>query len=93
MYDRSWTVIDDTIGRQINRHERRLHPLPVRVMHWINAIAIFIMIGSGWKIYNDDVILGWLHFPDAIVIGKWRNTACSGISSACGFSSSTGSLI
>jgi thiosulfate reductase cytochrome b subunit len=52
-------------------HERRLHPLPVRIMHWINAIAIFIMIGSGWKIYNDDVILGWLHFPDSIVIGKW----------------------
>jgi thiosulfate reductase cytochrome b subunit len=49
----------------------RLHPLPLRVMHWINAIAIFIMIGSGWKIYNDDVILGWLHFPDWIVIGKW----------------------
>jgi len=40
-------------------------------MHWINAIAIFIMIGSGWKIYNDDVIFGFLHFPDWIVIGKW----------------------
>ena len=52
-------------------HERRLHPLPVRVMHWINAIAIFIMIGSGWKIYNDDVIFGLLHFPDWLVIGKW----------------------
>jgi thiosulfate reductase cytochrome b subunit len=51
--------------------ERRLHPLPVRVMHWINAVAIFIMIGSGWKIYDDDVIFGWLHFPDGVVIGKW----------------------
>ncbi len=51
-------------------HERRLHPLPVRIMHWINAIAIFIMIGSGWKFDNDDVILGWLHFPDSLVIGK-----------------------
>jgi thiosulfate reductase cytochrome b subunit len=49
----------------------RLHPLPLRIMHWINAIAIFIMIGSGWKIYNDDVIFGILHFPDSIVIGKW----------------------
>jgi thiosulfate reductase cytochrome b subunit len=53
------------------KHERRLHPRPVRIMHWVNAVAIFIMIGSGWKIYNDDVILGWLHFPDAVVIGKW----------------------
>ena len=52
-------------------HERRLHPLPLRIMHWINAIAIFIMIGSGWKIYNDDVIFGFLHFPDWLVIGKW----------------------
>jgi thiosulfate reductase cytochrome b subunit len=53
------------------RRPRKLHPLPVRIMHWVNALAIFIMIGSGWKIYNDDVIFGWLHFPDAVVIGKW----------------------
>jgi thiosulfate reductase cytochrome b subunit len=51
--------------------EHRLHPLPLRVMHWINAVAIFIMIGSGWKIYNDDAIFGFLHFSDSIVIGKW----------------------
>src|ERR1700692_4787451 len=50
---------------------RRLHPPPPRLMHWINAVAIFIMIGSGWKIYNDDVIFGALHFPDSLVIGKW----------------------
>jgi thiosulfate reductase cytochrome b subunit len=49
----------------------RLHPLPIRVMHWINAAAIFIMIGSGWKIYNDEVIFGWLHFPEALTIGRW----------------------
>ncbi len=50
---------------------QRLHPLPLRIMHWINALAIFVMIGSGWRIYNDDVIFGFLHFPDALVIGKW----------------------
>src|SRR5271169_2808743 len=57
--------------KSIAGKERRLHPLPVRIMHWINAAAIFIMIGSGWKIYNDDVIFGILHFPDSVVIGKW----------------------
>ena len=56
---------------QAPTQKHRLHPLPLRIMHWINAIAIFIMIGSGWKIYNDDVIFGFLHFPDAVVIGKW----------------------
>jgi thiosulfate reductase cytochrome b subunit len=57
--------------KSIARKQRHLHPLPLRIMHWINAVAIFIMIGSGWKIYNDDVIFGWLHFPDSVVIGKW----------------------
>ena len=47
----------------------KLHPWPVRVMHWINAVAILIMIGSGWKIYNDEVIFGWLHFPDWLTLG------------------------
>jgi thiosulfate reductase cytochrome b subunit len=55
----------------IQRQRTRLHPLPLRFMHWINAAAIFIMIGSGWRIYNDDVLFGWLHFPDFLVIGKW----------------------
>jgi len=40
-------------------------------MHWINAVTMIVMIGSGWKIYNDEVIFGWLHFPEAITIGKW----------------------
>jgi thiosulfate reductase cytochrome b subunit len=30
---------------------------------------MIIMIGSGWKIYNDEVLFGWLHFPDWITIG------------------------
>jgi thiosulfate reductase cytochrome b subunit len=57
--------------KSIAHHERRLHPLPLRIMHWINAVAVLIMIGSGWKIYDDEVIFGWLHFPDSLTIGKW----------------------
>jgi thiosulfate reductase cytochrome b subunit len=57
--------------KSTERKDWLLHPLPLRVMHWINAIAIFIMIGSGWRIYNDDVLFAWLHFPDFLVIGKW----------------------
>ena len=29
-----------------------LHPLSRRIMHWLNAVAIIVMIGSGWRIYN-----------------------------------------
>jgi thiosulfate reductase cytochrome b subunit len=51
------------------RKRRVLHPLPLRIMHWINAIAMIAMIMSGWKIYNDEVIFGWLHFPEWITLG------------------------
>jgi thiosulfate reductase cytochrome b subunit len=30
----------------------QLHPLSRRIMHWINALAILVMIGSGWRIYD-----------------------------------------
>ncbi|MBR0666247.1 cytochrome b/b6 domain-containing protein [Roseomonas hellenica] len=49
----------------------RMHPALVRVTHWTNAVAMIVMIMSGWKIYNDEVIFGFLHFPEAIVLGKW----------------------
>ena len=30
----------------------KIHPLWVRITHWINALAMMVMIGSGWEIYN-----------------------------------------
>ena len=39
-------------------------------MHWTNAVAMIVMIMSGWAIYNDEVIFGWLHFPAWITIGN-----------------------
>jgi thiosulfate reductase cytochrome b subunit len=62
-------MIAITVKSTERQRRRKLHPLPVRVMHWINALAIVIMIGSGWKIYNDEVLFGWLHFPDWMTIG------------------------
>ena len=50
---------------------RLLHPLPVRIMHWVNALAMIIMITSGWGIYNDAVIIGGLYFPQALRLGSW----------------------
>jgi thiosulfate reductase cytochrome b subunit len=32
----------------------QLHPLSRRVMHWINAGAIIVMIASGWRIYDSN---------------------------------------
>jgi thiosulfate reductase cytochrome b subunit len=51
------------------RPTARLHPLAIRIMHWINAVAMLVMILSGWAIYNDEVIFGWLHFPTWMTLG------------------------
>ncbi len=50
---------------------RKLHPLPVRIMHWTNAVAMIVMIGSGWGIYDDSVIMNPVYFPGAMRIGSW----------------------
>lgn len=51
-----------------------IHPLYVRLFHWLNAIAIIIMIMSGWKIFNAAPVFP-LHFPEAITIGGWLGGA------------------
>ena len=40
-------------------------------MHWINAVAMLVMITSGWGIYNDDVIIRGLRFSKALRLGDW----------------------
>ena len=61
--------MDTALVSSTPSHSKPLHPAPIRVMHWINAFAMIVMIGSGWKIYNDEVLFGWLHFPEWITIG------------------------
>jgi thiosulfate reductase cytochrome b subunit len=63
----------DEPSRPLRREGRlpRLHPLPVRLMHWTNALAMIIMIMSGWGIYNDYVIVHGLHFAPAFHLGSW----------------------
>ncbi|MHB8743735.1 MAG: cytochrome b/b6 domain-containing protein [Sulfuricaulis sp.] len=47
-----------------------IHPLVVRVGHWINALAILIMILSGWRIYNASALFPF-HFPSGLTLGGW----------------------
>lgn len=65
------TGMSATTADERTMKPRRLHPVPVRIMHWTNAVAMFIMIGSGWGIYNDSVIFHFLHFPHAVRVGSW----------------------
>ena len=40
-------------------------------MHWLNALAMIVMITSGWGIYDDYVIIGGLHFSQTWRLGSW----------------------
>ena len=53
-----------------SKADRNIHPLWVRVTHWINVIAMVIMIGSGWRIYNASPLFPF-RFPDDFTIGGW----------------------
>lgn len=48
----------------------KVHPLIVRIAHWINVLAVLIMIMSGWRIYNADPLFGF-SFPDGLTLGGW----------------------
>jgi thiosulfate reductase cytochrome b subunit len=49
-----------------------IHPLWVRVTHWINAVAVLVMIGSGWEIYNaSPLALFNFELPKSITLGGW----------------------
>jgi thiosulfate reductase cytochrome b subunit len=42
-----------------------VHPLWVRITHWVNVLAMFMMIGSGWQIYNASPLFRFT-FPPAV---------------------------
>lgn len=47
-----------------------IHPLIVRLCHWVNVLAVLIMITSGWAIYNASPLFGF-GIPDPITLGGW----------------------
>ncbi len=47
-----------------------VHPLPVRITHWVNVFAMMIMIGSGWRIYNASPLFDF-KFPRDLTLGGW----------------------
>lgn len=47
-----------------------IQPAWVRVLHWINAVAMVIMIMSGWQIYNASPLFDFI-FPRSVTLGGW----------------------
>jgi len=55
---------------QAIRDDTVIHPAWVRITHWINTLAILVMIGSGWQIYDASPLFGF-NFPKGIALGQW----------------------
>jgi thiosulfate reductase cytochrome b subunit len=51
-----------------------IQPAWVRAMHWTNAVAMVLMIMSGWQIYNASPLFGFT-FPHSITLGGWLGGA------------------
>jgi thiosulfate reductase cytochrome b subunit len=49
---------------------RAIQPAWVRAMHWANAVAMIVMIMSGWQIYNASPLFPF-RFPNGITLGGW----------------------
>ncbi len=63
-----------------NNHEIALshttiQPIWVRITHWINALAVVLMVMSGWQVYDASPIFPVLRFPAAITLGGWLGGA------------------
>jgi thiosulfate reductase cytochrome b subunit len=61
-----------SIGTPVSTASERplIHPAWVRITHWVNALAMLVMIGSGWEIYNASPLFGFT-FPGSITLGGW----------------------
>ena len=70
--------IRDTIGLQDFKYievkmatrREQIHPFLIRLTHWLNFIALGIMVSSGMKIYNASPIFGF-KFPSLLTLGGW----------------------
>ena len=53
---------------------KAIQPAWVRIVHWINAVAMILMIMSGWQIYNASPRFGF-KFSGSITLGGWLGGA------------------
>ena len=51
-----------------------IHPLWLRATHWLNALAVLVMVTSGWRVYNASPLFDF-RFPREFTLGGWLGGA------------------
>ena len=59
---------------QSARTQDTIHPLWLRLTHWLNALAAGILAMSGWRIYDASPLFAF-RFPSGITLGGWLGGA------------------
>ncbi|OLL31055.1 cytochrome B [Burkholderia sp. SRS-W-2-2016] len=57
------------------RATRTIQPAWVRIAHWLNALAVVLMMLSGWRIYDASPVFRDLVIPPGITLGGWLGGA------------------
>jgi thiosulfate reductase cytochrome b subunit len=60
--------------KTVETSSKVIQPAWVRVLHWINAVAMVLMIMSGWQIYNASPLFNF-RFSSSITLGGWLGGA------------------
>lgn len=51
-----------------------IHPVWMRITHWLNALAVLVLVTSGWRIYNAAPFFPF-EIPAALTLGGWLGGA------------------
>ncbi|MCY0916340.1 cytochrome b/b6 domain-containing protein [Massilia antarctica] len=51
-----------------------IHPVWLRITHWLNAVAVIVLVASGWRIYNATRFFDFA-IPSGITLGGWLGGA------------------
>lgn len=68
------TLPAPAIGPAQPADSRPIHPLWLRITHWLNALAVVILMLSGWRIYDASPLFAF-SFPPSITLGGWLGGA------------------
>ncbi|WP_051237635.1 cytochrome b/b6 domain-containing protein [Ottowia thiooxydans] len=53
---------------------RPIHPVWMRITHWLNAVAVLVLVTSGWRIYNASPFFSF-EIPAMLTLGGWLGGA------------------
>lgn len=65
---------DMDVNKMVSGKPAVIHPFWLRATHWINALAVVLLVASGWRIYNAAPLFAFT-IPAKLTLGGWLGGA------------------